>query len=66
MILQLAHRLAERERAAGHDVEIRAQAVVSLNGRPARDLVDPERDLSAVPRNLWAVDWIGPEPPPRE
>jgi hypothetical protein len=64
MILQLAHRLAERERAAGHDVEIRAEAVVSLNGRPASDLVDPRRDLAAVPRNLGTADWIGPEPPP--
>jgi vitamin K-dependent gamma-carboxylase len=66
MILQLAHRLAEREREAGHDVEIRAKAVVSLNGRPARDLVDPGRDLSAVPRSLWVADWTGPEPPPRD
>jgi vitamin K-dependent gamma-carboxylase len=66
MILQLAHRLAEREREAGRDVEIRAKAVVSLNGRPARDLVDPERDLSTVPRSLRSADWIGPEPPPRD
>lgn len=63
MILQLAHRLAERERARGHDVEISAQVLVSLNDRPARHLVDPARDLSAVPRNLRRGDWIGPEPP---
>jgi vitamin K-dependent gamma-carboxylase len=66
MILQLAHRLAERERAAGRDVEVRARSMVSLNGRPARDLVDPERDLSTVPRSLWEAGWIGPEPPPRD
>lgn len=60
MILQLAHRLAERERAAGHDVEIRARARVSLNGRPAEDLIDPRRDLATVPRNLGAADWIAP------
>jgi vitamin K-dependent gamma-carboxylase len=64
MILQLAHRLAERERAAGRDVEIQVKAVVSLNGRPPRDLVDPHRDLAAAPRDLGAADWIEPEPPP--
>ena len=65
MILQLAHRLAERERDAGRDVEIHAEAMVSLNGRPARHLVDPERDLSALPRDPWAADWIEPGPPAR-
>lgn len=64
MILQLAHRLAEEERAAGRDVEIRVRALVSLNGRAPRDLVDPERDLSTVARSLGSADWIGPEPPP--
>jgi len=63
MILQLAHRLAERERSRGRDSEIRAEALVSLNGRPARLLVDPARDLSAVPRNLRHAAWIGPDPP---
>ena len=66
MILQLAHRLAEREREAGRDVEVHAKALVSLNGRPARDLVDPGCDLSEVTRSLAPADCIGPEPPPLE
>ena len=64
MLLQLAHRLGERERALGHEVEIRVSAPASLNGRPPQPLVDPGRDLAAVPRGgLGAADWIAPEPP---
>jgi hypothetical protein len=64
MLLQLAHRLDERERALGHDVEIRVSAPVSLNGRPPQPLVDPRRDLAAIPRGgLGAADWIAPQPP---
>ena len=65
MLVQLAHHLGEREREAGRDVEVRVEAVVSLNGRPARHIVDPDRDLSAVPRTIRAADWIAPEPPRR-
>lgn len=65
MLVQFARRLGERERDAGRDVEIRVEAIVSLNGRPARYLVDPERDLSAVPRTMRTADWIEPEPPSR-
>ncbi len=64
MLLQLAHRLGERERALGHAVEIHVSAPISLNGRPPQPLVDPRRDLAAVPRGgLGAADWIAPEPP---
>ncbi len=63
MLLQLAHRLGERERELGHDVEIRVRAPVVLNERPGRLLVDPTRDLSAVPRGLAPADWITPAPP---
>lgn len=58
MLLQLAHRLAEREGGA----EIRVRAPASLNGRPPRPLLDPGLDLSKVPRNLTATDWITPSP----
>ena len=40
-------------------VEVRADAFVSLNGRPRR-LVDPTVDLAAQPRDLWHDDWIEP------
>lgn len=61
MLLQLAHHLAERERARGREVEIQVEALVSLNGRPRQFLVDPDRDLSSEPRDLRASDWILPQ-----
>ena len=43
LIRQAAHELARRERTAGATgVEVRAEAWVSLNGRPAALLIDPE------------------------
>jgi vitamin K-dependent gamma-carboxylase len=65
MLVQLAHRLAERERESGRDVEIRVEALVSLNGRPEGHLVDPDVDLASAPRTLKAADWVTREPPPR-
>jgi vitamin K-dependent gamma-carboxylase len=55
MILQFAHYLEERAREDGHqDVEVRANIVSSLNGRPPQRLVDPTVDLTRVRR-----PWIG-------
>lgn len=63
LILQLAHRIAADHRARGlGDVEVRAEALVSLNGRRSRLLVDPTRDLAAIPDGLANPDWILPEP----
>ncbi len=64
MLQQLARRLADRERERGRDVEVRVRALVSLNGRPPADLVDPDRDLARVRRDLGRSDWITDEPPP--
>jgi vitamin K-dependent gamma-carboxylase len=62
MILQFAHYLArvwaEERKIAG--VEVRARVCASLNGRPAALLVDPQRDLARVERNLRHADWILP------
>jgi hypothetical protein len=61
MILQLAHHVAERARQQGYpDVEVRVRALTSLNGRPARDQIDPTVDLARVPRTVWPADWIVP------
>jgi vitamin K-dependent gamma-carboxylase len=62
MILQFAHYLArvwaeERQIA---NVEVRARVCASLNGRPPALLIDPERDLARVERNLRHADWILP------
>jgi len=66
-ILQLAHRIAEDYREAGWaDVEVRADAFVSLNGRRARRLVDPDVDLAERSRTLapkpWILRWNEAEP----
>ena len=64
MILELAHRLGEALRAEGvPDVEIRAHAPISLNGRPRQLLLDPEVDLMKVERSLFPASWIRPEAP---
>lgn len=62
MLAQLARHLFERELRLGAEVEIRVAAPVSLNGRPARLLVDPEVDLASVSDGLPAADWIAPAP----
>ena len=62
MILQFAHYLArvwaEEEGVPG--VEVRVRACVSLNGRKPQLLIDPERDLVKVERNLRHADWVLP------
>jgi hypothetical protein len=61
MILQFAHRLAAEARGAGSsNVEVRAMAKVSLNGRPAHLLIDPSVNLAAQPRSLRHASWIMP------
>jgi hypothetical protein len=62
LILTFAHRLDERYREAGYgDVEVRAIARVSLNGRPPQRMIDPRVDLSEIARPyLPPADWIVP------
>ena len=62
LIHQAALAIAADERAHGHDVEVRVDAWVSLNARPAARLIDPTVDLAAQPRDPWADDWILPAP----
>ena len=58
-ILELAHYIAEDFADRGHgEVEVRADVFVSLNGRPARRLVDPEVDLADQPRSIGHKSWI--------
>ncbi|MCI0573659.1 MAG: HTTM domain-containing protein [Myxococcaceae bacterium] len=67
LILQLAHHIArEYEQKGRGPVEVRADAQVSLNGRPAAPLVDPRVDLVRVEDGLTRKDWIlpAPETPP--
>lgn len=63
LILQLAHRIADDARARGYDdVEVRADTWVSLNGRPAARMIDPNVDLAKVEDGLRPAAWITPEP----
>ena len=59
MILQFAHYLAEQYRAQGYaNVEVRAEAYVSFNGRASRLLIDPTVDLAAQDESLLHKSWI--------
>ena len=40
--------------------QVRANAWVSMNGRPAQRIIDPTVDLATQPRTLAADDWILP------
>ena len=53
LIHQAAIAIAADERTRGHDVEVRVDAWVSLNARPAARLIDPTVDLARrTPRPL--------------
>lgn len=62
LVLQLAHHIRDDFQARGEQVEVYADAVVSLNGRAPTQLVDPRRDLARVELGLDGADWIGPAP----
>jgi vitamin K-dependent gamma-carboxylase len=63
LILQLAHRIRDDFHASGHaDAEVYADALASLNGRPAARLIDPAVDLGRVADGLSVADWILPRP----
>lgn len=66
MMLQFAHYLGELFRAEGYRmVEVRADTAVSLNGRPAQPIIDPEVDLMQVAWPWFGpAEWILPGPPP--
>jgi vitamin K-dependent gamma-carboxylase len=62
LIRQAAHAIAGVYRTRGRRVEVRADAFVSFNGRPAHRLVDPNVDLSREPYRLFGQPWILPGP----
>ncbi len=68
LILQLAHHIAADYDARGYGpVEVRAEAIVALNGRPAAALIDPSVDLARVRDSLAPAHYVLPLPdaPPR-
>ena len=63
LVLQLAKRIAaDQARAQGGPVKVRADVLVSLNGRRAQRLIDPDIDLASVDDGLSAKRWILPAP----
>lgn len=62
MILEFGRWLGRRLEAEGKgEVEVYAEAHVSLNGRPRQPLIDPEVDLMTIEDRLWPpADWILP------
>lgn len=63
LILALAHHVADDLRARGlSDVEVRVDALASLNGRPMTPLIDPEVDLTTIEDSFAPAHWILPAP----
>ena len=62
MALAFAHHLTAQARQEDHgQIEVRAQVWASLNGRTMQHLIDPDTDLAAQPRTLFAAaPWIVP------
>ena len=63
LVLQLAKHIArEWETRTGAPVRVRAEVLVSLNGRRSTLLVDPEVDLATASYGLGKPAWVLPEP----
>lgn len=59
LILQLAHHIARDFEMRGHDdVEVRVDALVSLNGRRAVPMIRPDVDLAQVSDGVALMSWI--------
>jgi hypothetical protein len=59
MILQFAQFLGKHYENRGvHKPEVRAEVYVTLNARPSRLLIDPDRDLMNERDTFKAKDWI--------
>ena len=62
-ILQLAKHIASDLERLGHrGVEVRVDALASLNGRRMLPLIDPDVDLTKVDDGFSKAHWISPAP----
>ncbi|MDT0633489.1 HTTM domain-containing protein [Spectribacter hydrogenoxidans] len=67
LVLQLAHHIRDDFNRRGHGpVEVYADSLVSLNGRPSKPMIDPQANLAAVEPGLADAEWItdAPSGPP--
>jgi Vitamin K-dependent gamma-carboxylase len=62
MLLHFAHYLRDEQQRQGHTVAVYADVYVTLNGRPARPLLDPTVNLAQVREGFSNKTWILPEP----
>lgn len=63
MIQQGAKIIRDYYRGLGHpDPQVRADARVAYNGRPAARLIDPKVDLAAQPTTILPKPWLLPAP----
>ncbi len=60
MILATAHIIAKEANSLGRDVEVRADAFVTINGRRAVRFVDPDVDLASVRAGPQPKSWVLP------
>lgn len=60
MILEFAHYLAADEHRQGRTVEVRADAYVTMNGRPSQRIIDPTTNLALEKDSLLPRPWILP------
>ena len=60
MILAAARMIAAEYARRGMDVEVRADAFASLNGRRPARLIDPNVDLARVKPGIWGNGWVLP------
>ena len=59
MILQFAHHLGRYyQRQSGCKQQVRCEALVTLNGRPSRELVDSKVDLMKVEDGMSDKGWV--------
>ncbi len=66
LILQLAHHIADDYRRRGYgEVEVRAEARVSLNGRMGQPMIDRTVNLAAIDDGIGPAPWILPAPTTR-
>ena len=63
LILQLAHHIRDEwERRGATHVEVRVDALCSLNGRRMTRLIDPDVDLAQIEQSMAPAGWILPAP----
>jgi len=60
MILATAHIIAREANSRGLRVEVRADAFVTMNGRPAARFIDPDVDLASVKPGPQPKSWVLP------